>query len=94
MTEFTAIGWTFSFFSLSKANDAVKCRDQWLGDGRTSSKQQGNDTDGENRNTQRKTVPGATFFNHKETVRRMNTGLRVGKPATKRLGHPWVVTAE
>jgi hypothetical protein len=24
----------------------------------------------------------------------MNTGLRVGKPATKRLGHPWVVTAE
>jgi len=65
MTGFTATGWTFVFFSLSMANDTVRCRDQWLGDGRSRSKQQGNDTYGENRSTQRKTRPGATLFNPK-----------------------------
>jgi hypothetical protein len=94
MTGFTATSWTFVLFSLSMANDAVNCRDQRLGEGRTSSKQYGNETDGENCNTQRKTRPGAKLPNPKQTVLRMNPSLRVGKPTTKRLGHPWVVTAE
>jgi len=67
MTGFTATGWTFVFFSLSMANDTVNCQDQWMGDGRTRSKQYGSDTEGLNRNTQRKTRPSATLPNPKQT---------------------------
>jgi hypothetical protein len=64
--------------SLSMANDCVNYRDQWLGEGRTSSKQYGSETNEENRNTQRKTRPGGKMSNPKQTVLRMNTGLRGG----------------